>query len=143
MDKRLRDIDNILNVLDKDLNNNDKNKNDIIVQIKKKFLELDEYYHVDTDFVKNGDFIRYTDPNLNKVSIFAICTNVNYYASIQNVKSIKNITLYNPNKHIYWKIRPQKYYIFRRTPNRDSSIRKTFEKKFGSIKVIKEALIDD
>src|SRR5438132_723233 len=81
MDERLKDIENLVNAIDK--SENDKKMIEITKMINEKFQELKYYKMMDPCKIRKGDIIRYLDLNLNTLSKPAIVINT------------KTITSYN------------------------------------------------
>jgi hypothetical protein len=101
--RRLNNINNIL----KNYNEIDIPDN-IILKIIKKF-KLSKYYSfLRTEQIELGMMIRTVHLDLNKINTTGIVVNIKSTSS----KNIGVITLYNPSEDIYWKINPDKYYIF-------------------------------
>ena len=101
--KRLHNIDIILSYY-----NEKVITDDIINKMKKKF-KLGKYHHfIKTEQLEIGMIIRTISLELNKINIPGIIVNIKPSSS----KNIGIITLYNEIKNIYWKINPDKYYIF-------------------------------
>ena len=118
MDKRLSEINNLINNV-----KNVRTKQDVIPEdIKKKTIQkypyLKSYKTITADKIKMGDVIRYLNLNLEKISIACIVVDITYVSSIDpqiNNKKISKILLTNiDSKHkIFWSINPAKYYIFK------------------------------
>jgi len=101
--RRLNDINNIL-----DKYNEIDIPDNIILKIIKKF-KLSKYYSfVKTDQLELGMMIRTVYLDLSKINTTGIVVNIKNTSS----KKIGTITLFNPSEKIYWKINPDKYYIF-------------------------------
>jgi hypothetical protein len=81
---------------------------EMINKMKKKF-KLGKYHNfVKTFQLEKGMIIRTISLDLKKINIAGIIVNIQSSSS----KNIGIITLYNEKKEIYWKINPDKYYIF-------------------------------
>jgi len=101
--RRLNNVNNIL----KNYKENDI-PHSIISKIIKKF-KLSKYYSfVKTEQIEIGMIIRTVHLDLNIINTTGIVVNIKDTSS----KKIGLITLYNPSNDIYWKINPDKYYIF-------------------------------
>ena len=101
--KRNKDIDQILlyyNEIDI--------PDEIIHKINKKFKSTKYYDFIRTEQIEIGMMIRYVDLELKKISTTGIIVNIISTSS----KKIGNILLYNQTDDIYWKINPDKYYLF-------------------------------
>lgn len=102
-ERRLKDINRILSkYIELDI------PDYIIHKINKKFKSTKYYKFIRTEEIEKGMIIRYVDLSINKISTSGIVVN------ISDTSNKKNgiITLYNPSDVIYWKINPDKYYIF-------------------------------
>lgn len=103
---QMRRLNNVNNIL-KNYTENDI-PNSIISKIIKKF-KLSKYYSfVKTEQIEIGMIIRTVHLDLNTINTTGIIVNIKDTSS----KKIGLITLYNPSNDIYWKINPDKYYIF-------------------------------
>lgn len=103
---QMRRLNNVNNIL-KNYTENDI-PNSIISKIIKKF-KLSKYYSfVKTEQIEIGMIIRTVHLDLNTINTTGIVVNIKDTSS----KKIGLITLYNPSNDIYWKINPDKYYIF-------------------------------
>lgn len=101
--KRNIDIDNILRKYhDKDI------PNEIIHKINKKFKSTKYYNFIRTEEIEIGMIIRTVNLDFKKISTTGIVVNILHTSN----KSIGNIVLYNPSNLIYWRINPDKYYLF-------------------------------
>jgi hypothetical protein len=101
--KRNKDINNILRLYkEKDI------PDEIIHKINKKFKSTKHYNFIRTEELELGMIIRTVNLDLNKISTTGIVVN------IKETSSKKNgiIVLYSPSDTIYWKINPDKYYLF-------------------------------
>jgi hypothetical protein len=101
--RRLVNIDNIL----KRYNELDIPDN-IIHRINKKFKSTKYYRFIRTEEIETGMIIRCVDLDMKNISITGIIVNINK----TNNKNIGTLTLYNNSINIYWKINPDKYYLF-------------------------------
>lgn len=101
--KRLVNIDNILKrYIEFDIPDN------IIHKINKKFKSTKYYRFIRTEEIEIGIIIRCVDLNIKNISMSGIIVNINK----TNNKNIGTLTLYNNSINIYWKINPDKYYLF-------------------------------
>lgn len=101
--RRLKDINKILSkYIEIDI------PDYIIHKINKKFKSTKYYRFIRTEEIEKGMFIRYVDLSISKISTSGIVVNM----SDTSTKKNGIITLYNPSDAIYWKINPDKYYIF-------------------------------
>ena len=101
--QRNKDIDNILKHYDEfDI------PDSIIYKINKKFKSTKNYDFIRTEQIEIGMMIRAVDLDLKKISTTGIVVKLIKTSS----KQIGNIMLYNSSNNIYWKINPDKYYIF-------------------------------
>lgn len=101
--QRLKDIDRILSkYMEIDI------PDYIIHKINKKFKSTKYYRFIRSEEIEKGMFIRYVDLSISNISTSGIVVN------ISDTSNKKNgiVTLYNPSNVIYWKINPDKYYIF-------------------------------
>ena len=80
----------------------------IIHKINKKFKSTKYYNFIRTEELMIGMIIRTVDLDIQKISTTGIVVNIIHTSS----KSFGNITLYNQSNNIYWKINPDKYYLF-------------------------------
>ena len=80
----------------------------IIHKINKKFKSTKYYNFIRTEELTIGMMIRTVDLDIKKISTTGIVVNITHTSS----KSFGNITLYNQSNNIYWKINPDKYYLF-------------------------------
>lgn len=103
---QIRRLNNVNNIL-KNYTENDIPYS-IISKIIKKF-KLSKYYSfIKTEQIEIGMIIRTVHLDLNTINTTGIVVNIKDTSS----KKIGLITLYNPSNDIYWKINPDKYYIF-------------------------------
>ena len=116
---RILDIDNIL----KRYNEIDIPDN-IIHKINKKFKTTKYYNFIRTEEIATGMIIRCVDLDMNKISLPGIVVNINNGRKKDNI-----ITLYNSSQPIYWKINPDKYYIFEVISGNNNAIREFAEKR--------------
>lgn len=101
--KRIDNIDRILKLYgEKDI------PDEIIHKINKKFKSTKYYNFIRTEELDTGMIIRTVDLDLSKISIPGIVVNIKETSS----KKIGIVVLYNSEKTIYWKINPDKYYLF-------------------------------
>ena len=100
---RNKDIDNIMRHYDEfDI------PDSIIYKINKKFKSTKNYIFVRTEQIEIGMMIRVVDLDIKNISTTGIIVKIIETSS----KKIGNIMLYNSTNNIYWKINPDKYYIF-------------------------------
>lgn len=101
--QRLKDIDKVLSkYMEIDI------PDYIIHKINNKFKSTRYYRFIRSEEIEKGMIIRYVDLSISTISTSGIVVN------ITDTSNKKNgiITLYNPSDIIYWKINPDKYYIF-------------------------------
>ena len=126
--KRNRDIDQIL------LHYNKINiPVEIINKINKKFKSTKYYNFIETNDIEIGMMIRTVDLYIKNISTTGIVVNIIKTSS----KKIGNIMLYNPSNNIYWRINPDKYYLFhieKGTKNINILIREYRDNYFNNIK---------
>ncbi len=126
--KRNKDIDTLL------LNYNEIDiPDEIIYKINKKFKSTKYYNFIRTEQIEIGMMIRYVDLEFKKISTTGIIVNIISTSS----KKIGNILLYNPSNDIYWKINPDKYYLFfieKGTNKANNIIREYRDNYFNNIK---------
>lgn len=121
---QIRRLNNVNNILKNYRENNIPHN--IISKIIKKF-KLSKYYSfIKTEQIEIGMIIRTVHLDLNTINTTGIVVNIIDTSS----KKIGLITLYNPSNDIYWKINPDKYYIFE------------IEKLSPDAKLMKELLTD-
>ena len=100
---RNKNIDNILRYFDEfDIPDN------IIYKINKKFKSTKNYSFIRTEQIEIGMMIRAVDLDIKNISTTGIIVKIIQTSS----KKIGNIMLYNSSNNIYWKINPDKYYLF-------------------------------
>jgi hypothetical protein len=123
--KRLKDIDKIL------AKYNEIDIPDYIInKINNKFKSTKYYKFIRTEELELGMFIRYVDLSLSKISTSGIIVNIKATSNKKN----GIITLYNPSDVIYWKINPDKYYIFeieKGTNSNNINIRELYNNKLN------------
>jgi hypothetical protein len=98
----------------------------IIHKINKKFKSTRYYRFIRSEEIEKGMFIRYIDLSIRNISTSGIVVNI----SDTSTKKNGIITLYNPSDAIYWKINPDKYYIFeieKGTNSRNIGIRELYK----------------
>ena len=101
--KRNKDIDNILRHYHEfDI------PDSIIYKINKKFKTTKRYDFIRTEEIEIGMMLRVVDLDIKNISTTGIVVKIIETSS----KKIGNIMLYNSSNNIYWKINPDKYYIF-------------------------------
>ncbi len=98
--KRNKNIDNILKIYSN--NKIEIEIENMILKINNKFKITKKYNYIKKNNIELGKTIRYVDLNLNKISTTGIVVNI----------SDNNILLFNQSNNIYWKINPDKYYLF-------------------------------
>lgn len=101
--KRNKDINNILRLY-KEIDI----PNEIIYKINKKFKSTKYYNFIRTEELQTGMIIRTVELDLSRISTTGIVVNIKETSS----KKIGIIVLYSPSDLIYWKINPDKYYLF-------------------------------
>jgi hypothetical protein len=101
--QRNKDIDNMLKHYEEfDI------PDSIIHKINKKFKSTKNYDFIRTEQIEIGMMIRVVDLDINNISTTGIVVKLIKTSS----KQIGNVMLYNSSNNIYWKINPDKYYIF-------------------------------
>jgi len=126
--RRLKDIDRILSkYMEIDI------PDYIIHKINKKFKSTKYYRFIRSEEIEKGMFIRYVDLSISNISTSGIVVN------ISDTSNKKNgiVTLYNPSNVIYWKINPDKYYIFeieKGTNSKNINIREFYTDKIDNNK---------
>ncbi len=101
--KRIANIDKILFYYkEKDI------PDEIIHKINKKFKSTKNYNFVRTEQIDTGMMLRVVDLSISTISTTGIIVNIK--KTIDN--RIDNILLYNSSNDIYWRINPDKYYLF-------------------------------
>jgi hypothetical protein len=129
--RRLKDIDNFVNLLDNSIEQNVKTTKSQIDEALIKFPELKNYKIMNTVDIAKGTIIRCVDLDLKKVSIPAIIVNIEYYKSYNKLKTIKYITVLNNYKKSYWRLKPKKYYVFQFDDNDKSGLKSALERLLG------------
>ncbi len=118
---RIDNIDKILKYYkEKDI------PDEIIHKINKKFRSTKQYSFIRTEEIDIGMILRTVDLNITKINTTGIVVNIKKTVNNQ----IKNILLYNSTNDIYWRINPNKYYLFQ------------VEKGVGKTRIMTE-LLDD
>jgi hypothetical protein len=129
--KRMKEIDNIVDLMDDAIAQNTKTTNSQIDIILTKFPELKNYKFMNNGDIAMGTIIKCVDLDLKKVSIPAIIVNIEYYASFNKLKTIKYITVVNNFKKSYWRLKPKKYYMFQYDDNDHSGLKSALERLLG------------
>lgn len=131
INERLRIIDVITDMLTPSINSNIKIAKKNAAIIKKKFSVLSDYDYIIPEDVTEGYIIRTVDLEAGHLSIPGIVVRIAKHSTIQNINTVKYFVLKNNYKNIYWKIRPQKYYLFKIEKGAKSDLRLTLERMLG------------
>ena len=120
--RRLNNINNILkNYKEPDIPDR------IIEKIRKKFPTVKNYDFLQTEQINEYDLIQTVDLNLKKLSIVGKCIKINY----SQTRAINSILLHNIVTDTFWKINPEKYYIFKVLSNNDNELRENIENLYN------------
>lgn len=113
MKNRLDIINKCISLLSPQTEQNIKNSHSNGIKIKKKFKLLKNYDYIEPENIQIGDLMRSVSNDLSKISALGVVISIKYYPSINDVKCIKYFFIKHLSKRrTYWKIKPQKYYLY-------------------------------
>ncbi len=95
----------------------------IIHKLNRKFKSTKYCTFLRTEEIHIGMLIRYIDLDMKKISIIGMVVNIH-----NNINKNDVFVLYSSSKAIYWKINPNKYYIFGVGDRNNNAIRKFAER---------------
>lgn len=136
MEPKHNKIINDLNSMTQNINNKETTydlSKEEISKIKKKFKELKLYEYKKPTELEIDMMIRYTDRDLDKLSIIGIVKHIEYYSAI-NKNRVKTIFLYDiyTEHKTKWKVNPKNIYIFQVKRPQKSKLERVLEKIIGS-----------
>ncbi len=120
---RIKKNNKYINLLNDTLEDNKITTEECIKKIFKKFKLLKTYKYIEPSAIRSGDIVRTVNLDETKLSIPAYVLNVIKHNDADS--SIQHFVVKNNYKNIVWKIKPQKYYIFKAKTTKDKLIELT------------------